>query len=138
VYLGLSTPRLSVRSFTAEPVGENLWWLRLVVENTGWLPTHGTQQALDMQAVGGVSAELTLPAGARLVEGESSQQFGQLAGRTAQRSTATWWGYTPGTPDRAVADWVVAAPAGTSFTAKASHERAGSAHTALVLGAKAD
>ena len=34
VYLGLSTPRLSVRSFTAEPAGENLWRLQLVVENT--------------------------------------------------------------------------------------------------------
>jgi murein tripeptide amidase MpaA len=137
VYLGLATPRLSIRSFTAEPAGENLWQLRLVVENTGWLPTNGTQQAVDMQAVEGVLAELSLPAGARLIDGESSQPLGQLAGRTAQRSTASWWGYTPGTPDRAVADWIVAAPAGTSFTAKASHERAGSARAELVLGTKA-
>jgi murein tripeptide amidase MpaA len=137
VYLGLSTPRLSVRSFEAESAGENLWRLRLVVENTGWLPTQGSQMALDMQAVGGVSAELKLPAGATLIDGESSQQLGQLAGRTAQRSTASWWGYTPGTPDRAVADWIVAAPAGTSFSATASHERAGSAQAELVLGMKA-
>ena len=127
VYLGLSTPRLAVRSFTAEPAGENLWRLQLVVENTGWLPTNGSQMAVDLQAVGGVSAELKLPAGARLVEGKPSQQLGQLAGRNTQRSTASWWGYTPGTPDRAAADWIVAAPAGTTFTAKASHERAGSA-----------
>jgi hypothetical protein len=137
VYLGLATPRLSIRSFTAEPAGENLWRLRLVVENTGWLPTNGTQQAVDMQAVEGVSAELSLPAGARLIDGESSQQLGQLAGRTAQRSTASWWGYTPGTPDRAFADWIVAAPAGTSFSAEARHERAGSVHAELVLGTKA-
>jgi murein tripeptide amidase MpaA len=137
IYLGLATPRLAIRSFAAEPVGENLWRLQMVVENNGWLPTNGTQQALDQLAVGGVSAELTLPAGARLIEGESSQQLGQLEGRTAQRSMASWWGYTPGTPDRAVADWIVAAPAGTAFTAKASHERAGSAHAELVLGEKA-
>jgi len=138
IYLGLATPRLSIRSFTAESSGENLWRLRLVVENSGWLPTNGTQQALDQQVVGGVSVELSLPAGARLIEGEPSQQLGQLAGRTAQRSTASWWGYTPGTPDRAVADWIVVAPAGTALTAKASHERAGSAHAELVLGAKAE
>jgi murein tripeptide amidase MpaA len=137
IYLGLATPRLSIRSFAAEPVGEELWRLRLVVENTGWLPSNGTQQALDQQIVPGVSVELKLPAGARLIEGDSSQQLGQLAGRTAQRSTASWWGYTPGTPDRAVADWIVVAPAGTSFTAKASHERAGSALAELVLGTKA-
>ncbi|MGH8203292.1 MAG: M14 family metallopeptidase, partial [Steroidobacteraceae bacterium] len=138
VYLGLSTPRLSVRSFTAEPAGVNLWRLRLAVENTGWLPTHGTQQALDMLAVDGVSAELKLPAEAKLVEGDASQQLGQLAGRTGQRSTATWWGFTAGTPDRAVADWIVSAPAGTTVAVRASHERAGSAHAELVLGASPD
>jgi len=138
VQLGLAMPRLSVRSFAAEPVGENLWRLRLVVENSGWLPTNGSQQALDQQVVGGVTAELKLPAGARLIGGESSRQLGQLAGRTAQRSTASWWGYTPGTPDRAMADWIIAAPDGTSFTVKASHERAGSAQAELVLGAKTE
>ena len=137
VYLGLATPRLAIRSFAAEPIGENLWRLRLVVENSGWLPTNGTQQALDQQAVDGVSVELKLPAGARLVEGDIAQQLGQLAGRTGQRSTATWWGYTPGTPDRAVADWVVTAPAGTSFTVTASHERAGIARAELAVGEKA-
>lgn len=136
IYLGLSTPRLSIRSFAAEPAGEGLWRLRLVVENTGWLPTNGSQQALDQKLIAPVTAELILPAGARLVEGKNSQPLGQLAGRNVQRSTASWWGYTPGTPDRAVADWIVAAPTGTSFTAKASHERAGSAHAELVLGTK--
>jgi murein tripeptide amidase MpaA len=135
VYLGLSTPRLSVRSFTAEPAGDELWRLRLVVENTGWLPTHGSQLALDRQAVAGVSAELKLPAGARLVEGDATQQLGQLAGRTGQRSTASWWSFADGTPDRASADWIVAAPAGTRFTARARHDRAGSADAELVLKA---
>ena len=137
IQLGLATPRLAIRSFTAEPAGENLWRLRLVVENTGFLPTNGTQQAIDQKIVPGVSVELTLPAGAKLIDGEPSRQLGQLAGRIAQRSTASWWGYTPGTPDRAFADWIVAAPAGTPFSATASHVRAGSAHAELVLGTKA-
>ena len=136
VTLGLSTARLSVRSFAAESVGNDLWRVRLVVENSGWLPTNGTQQALDQNIIEGVRAELTLPAGAKLVDGDASQQLGQLAGRTVQRSTASWWGYTPGTPDRAFADWIVSAPAGASITAKASQVRAGSAHAELVLGAK--
>ncbi len=138
LYLGLSTPRLSIRSFSAEKVGDDLWSLRLIAENTGWLPTNGSQMALDRQEVGGVSVELSLPAGARLVDGEAVQQLGQLAGRTGQRSTATWWGYTQGTPDRAVADWVVAAPASAAFTATARHERAGSAQAALVLGVRSE
>ncbi len=138
IELGLSTARLAIRSFTAESVGPDLWRLRLVAENTGWLPTNGSQQALDQKLASGVRAQLTLPAEAKLVEGEPARQLGELAGRIAQRSTATWWGYTPGTPDRAMADWIVTAPAGASFTVTASSERAGSAQAGLALGAKSN
>jgi len=138
VYLGLTTPRLAVRTLMADSIGENLWRVRMVVENTGWLATHGSQQALDMQAVSGVLATLQITEGSRLVEGDAVQQLGQLAGRAGQRSIASWWGYTPGTPDRAVAEWIVAAPTGATVVGRVSHERAGSAHTELVLSAKSD
>ncbi len=138
LYLGLASPRLAVRTFTAEPIAASLWRVRLVVENSGWLPTNGSQEALDKKAVGAVLAELVLPAGAKLVEGNSRQPLGQLEGRIGQRSTATWWGYSVGTPDRAVAGWVVAAPAGTALSAKVSHDRGGIARAALVLRAKGD
>lgn len=138
VYLGLASQKLSIRSFEADPIGDGLWRLRLVAENTGWLPTNGSQMALDRQEVGGISVELSLPPEARLVDGAAVRQLGQLAGRTGQRSTASWWGYTQGTPDRAVADWVVAAPAGAAFGATASHERAGVARAQLVVGAKGE
>jgi len=130
IFLGLSMPRIAVRSFTAESIGENLWRVRLVVENTGWLPTNGSQQAVDQQVVGGVVAELT---GARIVQEDPRRSLGQLEGRVGQRSTATWWGYTPGTPDRALADWVVSAPEGTTLSAQVSSDRAGSARAELVL-----
>lgn len=138
IYLGLATPRLAVRSLTAESIGENLWRVRLVVENTGWLPTNGSQQAIDQQVVGGLAAELTIPRGAHLVGGERRQSLGQLEGHSGQRSTATWWGYTAGTPDRAVADWIVSAAVGSKITATASHDRAGTARAGIVLGAKGD
>lgn len=138
IYLGLSTPRLAVRSLSADPIGTDLWRVRLVVENTGWLPTNGSQEALDKNAVGEVVADLLLPAGARLVEGTARKAMGQLGGRIGDRSTATWWSYNIGTPDRAVADWVIAAPAGTTVSTKASHERAGTAEREVVLRARGD
>ena len=138
VYLGLSMPRLAIRSFSAESVGPDLWRVRAVVENSGWMPTNGSQQAVDQQIVGSVNAELIVSDAARLVEGEMQKSLGQLEGRSAQRSTATWWGYSPGTPDRAFADWIVAAPAGAKVSVKVSHERAGTARADLVLGAKGD
>lgn len=138
VYVGLSLPRLAIRSFSAEPIGTDLWRVRAVVENTGWMPTNGSQQAVDQQIVGSVDAEVKVPDGAHLVEGAARQSLGQLEGRIAQRSTATWWGYSPGTTDRAFADWIVAAPAATKVSVKVSHERAGTARADLVLGAKGD
>jgi len=133
IWMALATPQLSVRSLTADAIADNLWRVRLVVENTGWLPSNGSQEAVDQQVVGPVYAEITLPAGARLVTGDPRQSLGQLAGRSDQRSTATWWGYTAGTPDRAYAEWVLAAPAGATIAARASHERAGVAQAHVVL-----
>ncbi len=135
VYLGLTTPRLAIRDLSAEAIGADLWRVRLVVENRGFLPTSGAQKAVDQQVSRGVFADLALAAGARLIDGEARRALGELEGRIAQRSTATWWGYHPGTPDRAVADWVVAAPAGTKIAVEASHARAGRERRELVLGA---
>jgi murein tripeptide amidase MpaA len=133
IYLGLASQRLAIRSLAADPLAEGLWRVRLVVENVGWLPTNGTQQALDRQVVGGVVAELQLPMGARLVKGDARASLGQLQGRGRQRSTATWWGYAPGTPDRAVAEWLVSATAGATVSVTASHDRAGTVRATLVL-----
>jgi murein tripeptide amidase MpaA len=134
VYLGLASPRLEIRSFGAVPAGGgDVWRVRLVVENSGWLPTYGSQQALDQQAVGGVVAELELPPGVRLVSGEARRSLGQLAGRSEQRSSATWWGYSPGTSDRALAEWLVAAPQGSTVSVTARHDRAGTARSRSVL-----
>jgi hypothetical protein len=133
IYLGLVTPRLAIRSLSAEPLSAGTWRVRLVVENTGWLPTNGSQQALDRRVVGAAIADLGLPAGARLLAGDAHTSFGQLEGRTGQRSTATWWGYVPGTPDRALVEWTVAAPAGTTVSVTVRHERAGVARAELRL-----
>ena len=131
--VALSLPRLHVRSFAAVPVASGVWRVRLVVENTGWLPTNGSQQALDQGAVGQVQGALTLPATAHLVTGLPTVSLGQLQGRSAQRSTASWWSYAPGTPDRAMAEWFVAAPEGTKLSVTATHDRAGTVAAELVL-----
>jgi hypothetical protein len=135
IYLGLATPRLEIRSFTARSVAKDVWRVSLVVQNTGWLPTNGSQQALDQRVVGGISAELRLPPGARLLEGNLDQSLGQLQGRSVQRSTSTWWSYTPGTPDRAVAEWLVEAPGGTAVSVTARHDRAGTVRAEVALQA---
>lgn len=127
VYLALATPRLAIRSLTSEPLGGDLWRVRLTFENTGWLPTNGSQQATDQKVVDGIAAEISLPSGSKLVDCQARRRLGELQGRSGQRSTATWWGYTPGTPDRGVVDWIVAGPAGSPLSVTVSHPRAGTA-----------
>jgi murein tripeptide amidase MpaA len=133
IELALASPRLEVRSVSATPVGDRRWRVRAVLQNTGWLPTNGSQRAVDVQAVGNVEAALELPPGARLVEGERVRQAGQLAGLSEQRSLSTWWGYAPGTPDIATVDWLVDAPDGTKLGLEARHRRAGVARAEVVL-----
>ena len=65
--------------------------MRLVLQNTGWLPTHVTEKAVERKAVRPLEVELTLPEGAKLVAGERKKEAGQLQGRVHKRSTL-WWG----------------------------------------------
>lgn len=134
IFHALASPLLGIRSLTADSVHGDVFRVRVVVQNTGWLPTYVTKRALDRQIVGPVAVELELPAGARLLTGERVTQAGQLEGRINQRASTTWWSYEPATRDLACVEWIVEAPAGSTLTATARHPRAGTARAEAVLG----
>ena len=135
----LISPRLALHSATAARIGEGVWRVRLVVHNTGWLPTHVTQRALDRRAVLDVEAEISLPAdavaaGAMVVDGDGKKTLGQLAGRALKTSTISTFGtVVDSTADRAKAEWTVRAPAGTAVDLVARHPRAGVVRHTLTL-----
>jgi murein tripeptide amidase MpaA len=120
----LISPLLSIRSLEVDPLGDERFLVRLVVENTGWLPTYVAQKALDRQSVRPLEVKLTLPKGARVVAGELRTEAGQLEGRVHLRS-ALWWGTDQGTSDRTKLEWVVEAPSGGTLGVEARHPRAG-------------
>ena len=120
----LVSPRLEIRSLDVEGLGEGRHLVRLVLENTGWLPTYVTQKAVDRSSVRPLEIELALPEGARVVAGEQRTEAGQLEGRVHLRS-ALWWGTDQGTRDRTKVEWVVEAPAGGTLKLEARHARAG-------------
>ena len=109
LFLALVSPRLEMRSFESEAVGEGAYRLRLVLENTGWLPTNVTQKALDRKAVRPIEVALELPDGARIVTGKEREEAGQLEGRVERRAVM-WWGVDHSTSDRTKLEWVVEAP----------------------------
>jgi murein tripeptide amidase MpaA len=129
----LISPRLEIRSLDVEALGEDTWLVRLVVENTGWLPTSVSEKAVERKAVRELEAEILLPDGAKVIGGERKATLGQLDGRVHRRSLI-WWENDDATSDRAKAEWVVEAPAGSTVTVEARHQRAGTLRRELTLG----
>jgi murein tripeptide amidase MpaA len=132
VYLALVAPKLEVRSFESTAVGDGAFRLRLVLENSGWLPTHVTQKALERKAVRPIEVTLELPDGARVATGKEREEVGQLEGR-AERRAVMWWHVDHSTSDRTKVEWVVEAKAGERIGVVARHERAGTARAELTL-----
>jgi murein tripeptide amidase MpaA len=128
----LISPRLEIRSLEVEPLGEGSWLVRLVVENTGWLPTSVTEKAVERKAVRPLEAEIALPEGGKVIGGERKVELGQLDGRVHRRSLL-WWASNDATSDRTKAEWVVEAPSGSSVTVEARHQRAGTVRRELRL-----
>jgi murein tripeptide amidase MpaA len=128
----LISPKLELYEAKAIPLGEGLYQVRLVVQNSGWLPTYITKKALEKKVVRGVVAEIELPEGATLRTGKPREELGQLEGRAYKPSTPTTWHADP-TDDRAKVEWVVHAPTGGTVKITARHERAGMVRVALEL-----
>jgi murein tripeptide amidase MpaA len=120
----LISPLLEARSLDVERLGEESFLVRLVLQNSGWLPTYVTEKAVERNAVRPIEVELDLPEGARLVSGEMKTDAGQLLGRVQKRS-AIWWGNDESTTDLTKLEWVIEAPAGTDVGIEARHQRAG-------------
>lgn len=121
----LISPRLELYEVNARPLGEGSYRIRLVLHNTGWLPTYVTKKALEKKLVRGVIGEIDLPEGATLETGKPREELGQLEGRAYKPSALASWDSFDPTEDRAKVEWVVRAPAGGTVRITARHERAG-------------
>src|SRR5262249_8294581 len=132
LFLALVSPRLEVRSFESEPVAEGAFRLRLVLENTGWLPTNVSEKALARNSVRPIEVELELPEGASIATGRQREEAGRLGGRVERRDIM-WWGTDHSTAERTKLDWVIEAAAGERVSVVARHERAGTVRAELVL-----
>jgi murein tripeptide amidase MpaA len=130
----LISPLLRLRDTEVERIGADTWRVRVVVENTGWLPTNVTAKAMERKIVRPLEAEITLPDGAELVGTERRRELGQLQGRALRNNMTLFGGGHDGTVDRAKAEWVVHAPEGTVVQVEARHQRAGVVRAEVTLG----
>jgi murein tripeptide amidase MpaA len=141
-WMALLSPLLEIDKLTADHAGGDVYKLRAVVDNAGYLPTSGSFKAVDNKAVGNVIVELRLPDNARLLHGKLREDVGQLHGRSLIPATQVFigTGFMPGDrmDDRAVLEWVLCAPGGSVVELVASHPRSGRASASIVLGQEGD
>ena len=129
----LISPCLELVEASVKPLGEGAYRIRLVVGNSGWLPSYVSKKALEKQVTRGVVCEITLPEGATLETGTVREEIGQLEGRAYKPAAPSGW-ITDPTEDRAKVEWTVHAPQGGTVEIIARHERAGTVRTQLELG----
>jgi murein tripeptide amidase MpaA len=136
IWHALVSPLLELHEAKVTPLGGDVYQVRLVVQNTGWMPSYASKKALEKRLVRGVIAEIALPEGATLKSGDPRQDIGQLDGRAYTASSLTPWGMLMGngfTPDRAKAEWIIHAPSGGEVKVSARHPRAGVVKATLKL-----
>ncbi len=131
--LGLSLPKLQLLRTEVRALGPDTWRVRMAVANAGYLPSHICQRAIERKTVRGTVFEIQLPPGAALLGGKPREIKGHLAGHAPKGSLLAFLPATELTADRAVAEWVLKAPAGTRLALSARADRAGAVHAEVTL-----
>ncbi|MGH2453665.1 MAG: M14 family metallopeptidase [bacterium] len=122
----LISPRLELHEVARTPLGEDAYRIRLVLQNSGWLPTYVTKKALENKVVRGVVCEIELPEGATLETGKPREEVGQLEGRAYKPAFPFRFPRSgDATDDRLKLEWVVRAPSGGVVRLIARHPRGG-------------
>ncbi|MGC9348105.1 MAG: M14 family metallopeptidase [Anaerolineae bacterium] len=130
LWSALLSPRLELLEATAKDLGDSSYRVRLVLQNTGWLPSYVTKKALERKVVRDLVCEIELPEGATLETGKVREELGQLEGRAYKHA---FMSADDATDDRAKVEWVIHAPQGGTVKVVARHQRAGTVHAEIEL-----
>lgn len=125
-------PHLQVQELSATALGEGRYRLRLVVENSGFLPTNTSGQGQKRNAARPVRVELALPEGAALITGQWRTDLGHLEGRSNKLETTGVFGSSP-TDNRAWREWVVQGAPGDEIGVAILSDRAGNLRRSVTL-----
>ena len=91
VWQALTSPKMELVDAQADALGDGHWRIRLVVQNTGWLPSYVSKRALERKVVRGVIAQIAMPEGATLVQGKRREEIGQLEGKSTKHTGVSFW-----------------------------------------------
>ena len=134
LWQALCSPKLEVVAAESDALGDGTWRVRLVVQNTGWLPSYVSKRAQERGIVRGVIAEIAVPAGGELLQGRRREDMGQLEGKAYKHTGVSFWPERHVTDDRAKVEWIVRGKAGDRIELVARHDRAGTMRATVTLG----
>ncbi|WP_017720416.1 M14 family metallopeptidase [Kamptonema formosum] len=128
-------PHLSIHTLEVTSLGNDNYRLNLVVENTGFLPTHTSQQAKKRKSARPVLVELELPEGVTLLTGKRRTELGDLEGRSNKLTLVQFGlGHSSSTDNRARAEWVLKVTAQANINIIVRSDRAGVLRREVQLG----
>ena len=125
-------PRLTLHTLTVERLGDDGYRLRLVVENSGFLPTCTSAQGRTRKAARPLRVELDLPDGVQLISGKKTTELKHLEGRSSRMSVNAVHAASP-TDNRAWTEWILRGARGTTVQVHILSDRAGSLHRTVAL-----
>jgi len=131
IHNAMLSPKLEIVDLKTDKISDNTHRITLVIQNTGYLPSYVSKRALSRGQSRGLTAEITLPEGARLIAGKSRTSLGELEGRAYKHTLMSFWTDTSPTSDRVLTEWIVEGIGDVNVSVK--HEKAGAARGGVTL-----
>ncbi len=122
-----SLPRIVIACSQVERVGESMYRVRVLIRNSGYLPTYVVAGGRSLPWAQGPAASIHADGDFELLFGESRHELGHLSGRAQSDSSSR-----PDEPSELEVIWVVRTSASV-VTVKASGARCGAASVELQL-----
>jgi hypothetical protein len=120
-----TAPRLQVDDVTVTAIGSDLYKVRAVVSNHGYLPTNLSDVAIQNQVAKPVRVTITVEGG-ELLMNPQTLELGHLAGRNERLYPWSPWGQQWTASTRA-AEWLIKVPGQGSITVTGVSEKGGTA-----------
>jgi hypothetical protein len=118
-----ASPRLKIDEVTVTELGEDLYKIRAIASNHGYLPTNLSDVAIANQVAKPVRLTITVDGGELLMNPQTAE-LGNLAGRNERLYPWSPWGQQWSATTKAV-EWLVKIPGRGSVTVTGVSEKAG-------------
>jgi hypothetical protein len=118
-----AAPQVKIEDLTVTPMGADLYKVRAVIGNFGYLPTNLSDVAVTNKVAKPVVASITVDGG-ELAMNPEKVELGNLAGRNERLYPWSPWGQQ-WTANAKPVEWLVRAPAGATITVTSQSEKGG-------------